>query len=223
MEELECIESLLIDGSGDMSDRQLAPRGTTPVNDVPDRLKFNIPINYRVGGLGRVSEEYLTLLSRGATRGMCIRYHLEFTNERGIVAWADEELYDAYAGPEMQDSDFWKIYLGRRIELAEEDKDGSEFINDLLEEVLLSPSNLDVPDGWETVEEQPGIWATGPFVSKNAEEGSESQSTEDSDGDEDESELTVNDWGYSYGQYMSGEYDVMKMRVSAMMSEYMSV
>ena len=150
-------------------------------------------------GFGRANEEYVALLSRGATRGMCVRYHLEFTNATGIVAWADEELYDTYAGPEMRDGDFWKIYLGRRIELEEDDNDGSEFINDLLEEVLLFPLSLRVPERWETVEERPGIWATRPLVHRNAEE------------EEDEWDIkSVNSWeeGYAKQENIGNKFNI---------------
>ena len=124
-------------------------------------MKINVPLQHKYLD-GRIHEDYLALLSRGATPLMCDRYNLEFTNENGIVAWADPELYEVYAGSAMQIGDFWKIYLGRRIDLDEKDEDGSEFMHDLLEEILLFPVTSEDKE-WETAEEQPGIWATRPI------------------------------------------------------------
>jgi hypothetical protein len=61
--------------------------------------------------------------------------------------------------------DIWKIHLGRRIELDEDDLDGSIFIEGLLEDLLLYPPlwssvNKYRNEAWETVEESPGIWIT---------------------------------------------------------------
>jgi hypothetical protein len=102
-------------------------------------------------------DEYTQLLRRGATRLMCETFHLEFTKEDGIFAWADQNLYEEFAGPLMQPGDFWKIHLGRRIELDEDDLDGAQFLEELLEDALYFASHL-IP--WETVEETPGIWVT---------------------------------------------------------------
>lgn len=88
---------------------------------------------------------------------MCETFHLEFTKEDGIFAWADQNLYEEFAGPLMQPGDFWKIHLGRRIELDEDDLDGAQFLEELLEDALYFASHL-IP--WETVEETPGIWVT---------------------------------------------------------------
>jgi hypothetical protein len=93
---------------------------------------------------------------------MCETFHMEFSNETGIVAWANEEIYEQFAGPAMRDDDFWKIYL---VELESHDIDGSDYLLGFLEEVLLYP--MRPPNGpcggqYETVEESPGIWATRP-------------------------------------------------------------
>jgi hypothetical protein len=92
---------------------------------------------------------------------MCETFNLEFDTDTGIIAWADGDLYDEFAGPLMQMGDFWKIFLGRRIELDEEDLDGSLFIEAVLEDVLIFP--LISGSKWETVEESPGIWVTRPI------------------------------------------------------------
>ena len=130
----------------------------TPVEEVPLWMKVDVPSDRKYPD-GRIHESYLALLSRGATPLMCERYGLEFTNENGIVAWADPELYDMYAGSAIQEEEFWKIYLGRRIDLDEEDEDGSEFMHDLLEEILLFPV-MSEDQQWETKEVLPGEWIT---------------------------------------------------------------
>jgi hypothetical protein len=95
---------------------------------------------------------------------MCETFHLEYTEVKGIHAWADWEIYHHYAGPHMEKGDFWKIHLGRRVELDEEDLDGSMFIEDLLEDALMYPMRSKTCertyDKWETIEEIPGIWLT---------------------------------------------------------------
>jgi hypothetical protein len=93
---------------------------------------------------------------------------------------ADGELYSDFAGPAMQKGDFWKIYLGRRVVLDEQDVDGSAFIEGLLEDVLMFSSS----EGWETVEETPGIWVTRPIALGDPDQPIlESESDDDSDGD----------------------------------------
>ena len=88
---------------------------------------------------------------------MCETFHLEFMKEDGIFAWADQNLYEEFSGPLMLPGDFWKIHLGRRIELDEDDLDGGQFLEELLEDALYFANRL-IP--WETVEETPGIWVT---------------------------------------------------------------
>ena len=96
---------------------------------------------------------------------MCETFHLSFSDKDGIIAWADNDIYEQFCGPAMLKGDFWKIHLGRRIELDEDDLDGSMFIEGLLEDVLLYPPQWYTMkryrnEGWETVEESPGIWIT---------------------------------------------------------------
>lgn len=159
--ETDKIRSVVTDHASLNPDRRLAPRGDTPLRDFPE---YNIlPKAYSNRG-----EEYDALLGRGATRAMCEQYELEFSDKRGIVAWADDGLFDAFSGHGMQEGDRWKIYLGRRIQLEQTDRDGSEFIESLLEEVLLYPLHTRKEphrsEKWITVKEAPGVWATRPAV-----------------------------------------------------------
>ena len=96
---------------------------------------------------------------------MCETFHLSFSEQGGIIAWMDGDIYEQFSGPEMLKGDFWKIHLGRRIELDEDDLDGSMFIEGLLEDVLLYPPQWSTVkryrnEVWETVEESHGIWIT---------------------------------------------------------------
>lgn len=97
---------------------------------------------------------------------MIEEFNLRFSPGVGIIAWATPDIYAAFAGDAMQDSDFWKIHLGRRIVLDDGDDDGSRFVEDLLEEVLFYPLQTEYVKrglgGWVTVEETPGIWLTEP-------------------------------------------------------------
>ncbi|KAL5513689.1 hypothetical protein ACEPAH_4088 [Sanghuangporus vaninii] len=108
---------------------------------------------------------------------MCETFCLERTQQKGIVAWADDELFKSFSGMSMKNGDNWKIYLGRRIHLDEDDIDGAQFIEYLLKEVLLFPSSH--PRGplglerakremrWVTEQETLGIWATRPVVEEH--------------------------------------------------------
>ncbi|KAJ7786359.1 hypothetical protein B0H16DRAFT_28465 [Mycena metata] len=130
-------------------DRVLTPRGDTPLGE---DVRCFPPAIY----CNRM-EEYAELRRRGASRAMCETYQLQFHPTNGIIAWADEDLYEDFAGPAMQTGDSWKLMLGRRIELDEDDLDGSQFMVALLEDGVVFP----LPHcGWETVEEEPGIWVT---------------------------------------------------------------
>ena len=96
---------------------------------------------------------------------MCKTFHLSFSEQDGIIAWADSDIYEQFSGPAMLKGDFWKIALGRRVELDEDDLDGSMFIEGLLEDILLYPPEWSTMkeyrnEGWETIEESPGIWIT---------------------------------------------------------------
>lgn len=175
-----------IDNEAYMSDRRLVQRGTTPLSEVGIE---SIPEEYgrQWNGVEAKWEdgrevEYLALLQRGATRLMCETFHLEFTIETGIVAWADSRVYETFAGPGMQEGDFWKIYLGRRIWLDPEDLDGFIFLEGILEDALFYP--LETPTTpvecrWYTYEEGPGIWATRPLFNMNAVTDEESGSVDE--------------------------------------------
>jgi hypothetical protein len=84
-------------------------------------------------------------------------FALEFSPQDGIFAWADEVLFDEFAGPAMKVGHKWRIHLGRKIMLDEDDLDGSDFVEGLLEDALLFPVDF---ARWETVQEVPGIWTT---------------------------------------------------------------
>ncbi|KAJ7786360.1 hypothetical protein B0H16DRAFT_28529 [Mycena metata] len=132
-------------------DRGSVPRGDTPLRDLE---QYVLPSYMSAHD----SDEYEQLRRRGATRLMCETFQLQFDSDTGIIAWADSDIYDEFSGPLMQQGDFWKIMLGRRIQLDDDDPDGSGFIEALLEDALLMP--LQNCGRWETVEESPGIWVT---------------------------------------------------------------
>ncbi|KIJ25835.1 hypothetical protein M422DRAFT_38450 [Sphaerobolus stellatus SS14] len=129
----------------------LAPRGMTPIRTTYE--SDTRPATF----LGS-QEEYTALLERGATRLMIDTFHLSFENRTGIVAWADQELFDAWTTDAMGYGDCWKIMLGRRIKLSPDDLDGSEWLGNFLEEALLT-SRYEL---YETVKESSGIWVTRP-------------------------------------------------------------
>ncbi|KAF7306955.1 hypothetical protein MIND_00488300 [Mycena indigotica] len=149
------------EGIHEHPDRLLSSRESTPLPN-PDfetgHLGPTVPAMYQ-----ERREEYDELRKRGATRLMCETFNLEFSEETGIVAWADGDLYTEFAGPSMQKGDFWKIMLGRCVELDDDDLDGSQFIETLVEETLVQPAAIETCSlYWETVEESPGIWVTRP-------------------------------------------------------------
>ncbi|EAU87442.1 hypothetical protein CC1G_02201 [Coprinopsis cinerea okayama7 len=132
-------------------DRSLTNRSSTPLFDVGH---IRVPPKWEKDR----AEEYRQLIQRGATPLMIDAFHLRFTNQGGIYAYADEWIRDEFAGEAIKPGDTWKIYLGRRIELDVEDHDGSEFIEGLLEDAVLFNSGL---ARWETVWED-GEWVTRP-------------------------------------------------------------
>lgn len=93
---------------------------------------------------------------------MCETFQLEFDKEEGISAWADEAIFEAFSGDRMAQGDRWRIRLGRRIQLDPDDLDGSEFLEDLLEDVLFYPVKFGAMPRWETVKAQSGEWVTQP-------------------------------------------------------------
>ncbi|THH04738.1 hypothetical protein EW145_g5301 [Phellinidium pouzarii] len=142
---------------------------------------------------------------------MCEVFILEFTEEVGIVAWADQDIFDAHSSPMMKNGHLWKIYLGRRIDLDVDDLDGAQFREDLLEEVILFPLRILVcthngtEERWETVEEMPGLWATRPVANRGPNENiqepddDEKMDTEEADHekdscDEEEESESDEDW-----------------------------
>lgn len=165
------------------SDRQVHPRGSTPLGFVdPSRvMPANVPHAYT-----ERQKEYRALLARGATKFMCETFLLEFTPDTGIIAWADEGLFKEFSRPAMEVGDKWKIHLGRRIELSEEDADGAMFIEELLEEAVYFPSGSN--SRWITHEEEPGLWVTSPNATVITEE----------DFDEDKDEIDCDENGFSF-------------------------
>lgn len=155
-EEIQC-RSVITDNKMVRSDRQLPLRGSTPLLDVDPSQLF--PANIANGFIGR-EEEYAALLMRGATRSMCELFDLEFALESGIVAWADEYIFEEFSGPAMKQGDRWKIHLGRRVRLSKGDIDGSIFMEELLEEALYFPAGVN--SRWKTVQERGGVWVTRP-------------------------------------------------------------
>ena len=165
-------ESVSVASHAASDDRCMSRRGTTPLAE-PDPQVIS---SYS----GSRFEYYSSLIERGATPVMCDTFNLEYTPYDGIVAWADQGIFDAFAGPGMPEGDKWKIYLGRRIQLDDDDLDGSEFIEDLLEDILYYPVGTWAVQ-WTTVEESPGIWATKPQL-RNEEEDTDTDEIDEDDG-----------------------------------------
>ncbi|KAH6907792.1 hypothetical protein BKA70DRAFT_1488169 [Coprinopsis sp. MPI-PUGE-AT-0042] len=104
--------------------------------------------------------EYRQLIARGATTLMISTFSLHFDPQEGIIAYADDTLFDEFSGPAMKDGDVWKIHLGSRVELEPEDHDGSEFIEGLLEDAMLFLPSI---RQWSTKKVQDGVWVTKPY------------------------------------------------------------
>ncbi|KAI0310083.1 hypothetical protein OF83DRAFT_917332 [Amylostereum chailletii] len=169
-----------------IGDRQLAPRGTTPLLDTSARevpLEWTEHLDAETGDWhSDRSEEYLALLGRGATKLMCEMFCLEFEQATGIVAWADEALLAEFAGPAMRAGDRWKIYLCRRIELDEGDLDGRMFIEELLEQTVIFPCADKNQYGFWTTTKKNYTWMTKPL---SVDDAVECQSGEEEEGDVD--------------------------------------
>lgn len=100
---------------------------------------------------------------------MIVTFRMTFDDKNGIVAWADDTLFDTFSGPGMKLGDTWNIMLGRRIKLDADDLDGSVFIDDLLEETVVNPLYPGYPT-WETVRDvYPNVWVTRPALDRPAE------------------------------------------------------
>jgi hypothetical protein len=127
---------------------------------------------------------------------MCETFHLQFTPETGIVAWADDAIYEQFSGQAMKKGHFWKILLGRRINLDEDDHDGSQFLEGLLEDVLFFPLpwNMEHPEPWETVLESDGVWVTRPCFSTDSD--GDNDSAKGKNENDNHLEGTQRDWSY---------------------------
>ena len=124
-------------------------------------------------------------------------FNLRFCHE-GIFAHADAALLDEFSGPRMKLGDTWKIQLGRRFNLDPTDRDGSVFVEGLLEDALLFPSRPE--NGWETVEDDVGSWVTRlttqPMIHSDDEEdngGDDGDDDQDQDQDDEETQSKVDD------------------------------
>src|ERR1700761_2626509 len=119
-------------------------RGETPTKEVDEELPA-LPA-YLVKRCGTDSKAaqrvFRLLLERGATEAMCERFRLHFSSQGGIVAFADQELYEEFSGAAMNPSDVWKIHVGRSVDLEEHDKDGFWFMCGLLESATLYPVSV---------------------------------------------------------------------------------
>lgn len=80
-------------------------------------------------------------------------------SEMHAVARADYQLFAEFSSDVIQDGEKWKIHLGRRIYLHQNDPDGSIFMEEFLEEVMRPVRD----DQWETVKEG-DTWVTRPVA-----------------------------------------------------------
>lgn len=142
-------------------DRCLVPRSTTPLLPLPPSQTWHYGGHAYVG-YGRRIPEFHALLRRGATPLMCETFQLEFDEQKGISAWADDGILEAFSGDQMVQGDRWRIRLGRRIQLDPDDLDGAEFLEDLLEDALFYPTKFGAMPKWETIKVNPGEWVTQP-------------------------------------------------------------
>ncbi|KAK0193390.1 hypothetical protein F5146DRAFT_380232 [Armillaria mellea] len=196
-------------------DRVLIRRGTTPLDVLPPDLP--VPDTY-----ANSPTEFQSLMRRGATVAMCLRYELRFTRKHGIVARADEDLFDLVGNPAMEETDEWKIYLGRRIRLHSNDEDGREFLIDLLEDALIYPLRSEFSncfsERWETFVKDPSIypvvWITRP-MSKSGPAGADNHEDPDDSADEgdDVPDFEVNGQPNAVGSYW--EYDLIRQAEDA--------
>ncbi|KAG8935318.1 hypothetical protein FRC01_003070 [Tulasnella sp. 417] len=159
------------------SDRFPQPRGSTPLLEVASD-------EYSPEGWHGGYKMYRPLIARGATRLMIVTFQMTFTEEEGIVAWADDEIYRHFSGPGMKEGDQWKIMLGRRIKLDVDDLDGSIFIEDLLEDAVTRRFPADPT--WETVrvEGDPKVWVTRPIGERPSDDEVEWDDSEGESGNE---------------------------------------
>ncbi|KAH6907743.1 hypothetical protein BKA70DRAFT_1562847 [Coprinopsis sp. MPI-PUGE-AT-0042] len=137
---------------------RLPPSKTAAANLDADLLPLSrIPASWQTSEADIA--EYRQLIVRGATTLMISTFSLHFDPQEGIIAYADDTLFDEFSGPAMKDGDVWKIHLGSRVELEPEDHDGSEFIEGLLEDAMLFLPSI---RRWSTKKVQDGVWVTKP-------------------------------------------------------------
>ncbi|THU96923.1 hypothetical protein K435DRAFT_965701 [Dendrothele bispora CBS 962.96] len=141
-------------------DRSLKPRGDTPLPE--NHPVDDVPWPYRTSHV----DEYTQLRRRGATVEMCKTFSLSFDNDQGVTAELTPQIKETFGGPEMLETDTWKLYLGRRVTLDEDDLDGSDFIIGLLEDALLfEHRHYSIgPSQWKTVRPKgkTNLWITFP-------------------------------------------------------------
>lgn len=196
-------------------DRVLVRRGTTPLDVLPPNLP--VPDTY-----ANSPTEFQSLMRRGVTVAMCLRYKLRFTRKHGIVARADEDLFDLVGNPAMEETDEWQIYLGCRIQLHSYDEDGREFLIDLLEDALIYPLRSEFSncfsERWETFVKDPSIypvvWITRP-MSKSGPAGADNHKDPDDSADEGDNvpDFEVNGQPNAVGSYW--EYDLIRQAEDA--------
>ncbi|KAF8322302.1 hypothetical protein DL93DRAFT_2223885 [Clavulina sp. PMI_390] len=158
--------SMSTEDENQISDRQMAPRGDTPIfQDAVDMSEEHRPFDVS-------SEQYSQLIGRGASREMILQFQLHFEEQSGIFAWADQDLFDMYSTEVMAEGDTWKIALGRHIVRNHDDLDGSMFIEELLDEILRWSTHQ-----WETVKDGDSSWVTRPKAPENSLVGDDSHNT----------------------------------------------
>lgn len=88
---------------------------------------------------------------------MSQRFRLEFKYDDGIVAWAAKDLFDEFAGRTIKEGGNlkWRISLGRQIHLEADDKDGSRYMTELMDELSYSWEGF-----WDTIKDDQGVWLT---------------------------------------------------------------
>ncbi|PPR08283.1 hypothetical protein CVT24_001123 [Panaeolus cyanescens] len=162
-------------------DRDLHPRGTTPIRELtPDELNDTPPKGY-------TPELYWALLQRGVSDCMCYHYRIKYTYQGGIWVEFDpsSRLYKEMLHPYFHNGLKWRVYLGRQLRLADDDPDGTLFIENLIEDAVFFPYRGDQSrrgyEVWETVMKS-GVWVTRPKSSATKEED-EWNSDQDSDFD----------------------------------------
>lgn len=96
----------------------------------PVRLSTLSPPSYFADLLSitGLSEGHLRLLRRGATMDMIHIYSMEYDHRVGIIAKSGTDT----------------LHLGWNINLSEDDEDGSDYIDDVYQDLQLSPMRWDI-------------------------------------------------------------------------------